>query len=61
VLDDDPLDVFDVEIDDVPVFVLMIVFVNLDVLEDELDPVEVLEIALDLLNDGDDDDVFELF
>jgi hypothetical protein len=61
VLDDDPLDVFDVEIDDVPVFVLMTVFVNLDVLEDELDPVEVLEIALDLLNDGDDDDVFELF
>jgi hypothetical protein len=61
VLDDDPLDVFDVEIDDVPVFVLMIVFVNLDVLEDELDPVEVLEIAPDLLNDGDDDDVFELF
>ncbi len=60
-LDDDPLDVFDVEIDDVPVFVLMIVFVNLDVLEDELDPVEVLEIAPDLLNDGDDDDVFELF
>ena len=60
-LDDDPLDVFDVEIDDVPVFVLMTVFVNLDVLEDELDPVEVLEIALDLLNDGDDDDVFELF
>jgi hypothetical protein len=61
VLDDDPLDVFDVEIDDVPVFVLMTVFVNLDVLEDELDPVEVLEIAPDLLNDGDDDDVFELF
>ncbi len=60
-LDDDPLDVFDVEIDDVPVFVLMTVFVNLDVLEDELDPVEVLEIAPDLLNDGDDDDVFELF
>ena len=60
-LDDDPLEVFDVEIDDVPVFVLMIVFVSLDVLEDELDPVEVLDMAGDLVKEGDEDEVFELF
>lgn len=60
-LDDDPLEVFDVEIDDVPVFVLMIVFVSLDVLEDELDPVDVLDMAADLVKEGDEDEVFELF
>ena len=60
-LDEVPVDVFDVVIDDVLVFVLAIVFVCLGVFEIVPDAVDVFEEAPDLVSDGEDDDVFELF
>jgi len=55
------VDVFDVVADDVLVFVLINVLVNLDVFEIVPDAVEVFEEAPDLVKDADAEDVFELF
>ena len=57
---DEGVDVFDTVIDDVGVLELRIVFVNPADFEDDVDPVGVLEIPVDLDKDADDDDVLEL-
>lgn len=61
VLEDDPVDVFDVVIEDVLVRLAIIVRVSNECAENEGEPVDVLEIAPVLLDVGDPLEVFELF
>lgn len=57
----EPLVVFDVDIEDVLVLVLANVFVKIDVREEDEELVVLLEGTGNLVNDGELDDVFELF
>lgn len=57
----EPLVVFDVDIEDVLVLVLTNVFDNIDVREEDEELVVLLEGTGNLVNDGELDDVFELF
>lgn len=59
--EDDRVGVLDVVIEEVVVRLLAIVVVSIEYLDDEAQPVDVLEIAPVLLDDGDADEVFELF